>query len=235
MSHSCLTFSYLDPKYAEASYQFDSISGKMQHDRVAGMKVVEALMKEQYLPLLMTAGYHVVHTIPVWTGGNIPIGAFTNFHFHIISETVDIPKTLEDLYKLNNPVIMIAGVGSMKALPELSLPPGRPAPMGGLMRHGTVILSHSRFLEHDLLRVCSAVNAKTAFFPVFFVSQGQDWKTLAESGKGKSSDFKFEKDSSLGELHYKWHYENIRKWPNESTGSSSSSEPTYTFSCVYTF
>ena len=198
---------------------------------VARMKVtVLPTLTEQYLPLLMTAGYHVLHTVPVWTGGNPPIGAFTDFHFRVISETVDIPRTIEGHY--DDPVIMIAGVGPTKALPELGLPPDWLIPLGRLMRSGVVILSHSLFLEPELLKVCSAVNANTTLVQV----HGQNWGTWAEGRKHEPSDFKFVPgdDSAVGERRYKWCHKD--GWVNVplAWGGSSSYLPNHTFSCVYT-
>ena len=238
-SHSRLTLMYPDADFVPTFSHFDGLfSENVQRSSILKVKALSTLIREQYLPSLMTAGYHVVHTIPVWKGGNLPIGAFTDFHFRVVSETVVTRKTLKGRSHCNDPIIMIAGVSSSKSLPQLrlDLPFAWLIRMGRLMRSGSVILSHNLFLEPKLLKICSAVNALTTLVPFFTGLNGPNWGLRLvpwaedEDRKHVSSNFELETDCPVeGELRYGWQHE--ARWTYEQLGHSFSSRQKYTASC----
>ncbi|KAI0093282.1 hypothetical protein BDY19DRAFT_903047 [Irpex rosettiformis] len=230
---------FKDAEFVPTFSQFTGLfSNGVHRESIIKINALLALIREQYFPMLMAAGYHVVYTIPVWKGSNAPAGAFTDFHFRVSSETVITRKTLKGRSHSNDPVIVIIGTTTARPLPQLrhDFPLNWLICMGRAMRSGSACISHNLFLHPKLLELFSAVNAMTTMVPFFTGLNGPNWGLRLvpwaedEDRKHVSSNFKLEENSCVAdELRYGWQHE--ARWTYEQLGSSWSSHQKYTASC----
>jgi hypothetical protein len=169
-----------------------------------------------YLKAFALAGYHIVHSTPVFEGETET--RITATTFQVVSKTTITIKNVS--HKHDSPVIVVCGMTHGRPLPT--------APVKwsvGLVPRGgnSVCLGYNSFLKKVLARF-ALVNARTTIVPRF-PSEGEDeWKVYLTTWDknrhrgNRDCGWKLVKGSeSLGALEYQWDHLDV--WSYERHGS----------------
>ncbi len=163
------------PAFSHFAGLFPNLGNALQ-ESLAKVKALVTHIRDEYLPKLMRAGYHILHTVEVSKDRKGRLGELTDFRFRVASDTPVTSRTLKNSHQ-SDPVIILAGVTTDKPLPELPL--DHPLPwlvrMGRIMPSGAVCLSHEMFFEPEVLTCFSAVNAMTTMTSFFTKVDKAEW------------------------------------------------------------
>jgi hypothetical protein len=169
-----------------------------------------------YLKAFAHAGYHVVHSTPVFEGETET--RITATTFQVVSKTTITIKNV--IHKHDSPVIVVCGMTHGRPLPSVTIKWS----VNLVARGGnSVCLSYNSFLKSLLARL-ALVNAQTTIVPRFPNENEDEWKvyltTWAQHRHRKNRDcsWKLVKGSeSSGALEYQWDHLDV--WSYERHGS----------------
>jgi hypothetical protein len=191
----------------------------------------------------MNAGYHVIHSIPVFTHEQqgLPY-ALSDFTFQIHTDSEVTRQTLKSRANYNEPVIIILGTVYSYSIPAIKLnySPSWIARIARLSQCGAVTISKDIFLRNRVLDLLSQVNAATTMIPRFDGVRGDNWSLdlipwLQDTNrKNQATPFCLTRDVvKEGILHYDWkHHE---RWIYEVLAdgySRTQATHSYTVSCM---
>lgn len=197
-------------------------------------------IKKDYFQQLMSAGYHVLHTTPVWLGPDSPRYAVTDLKLHLHSEVEVTRQTVKSHVHGTEPVIVLLGMVQNRPAPitKVDFPAHWIARASRLSRTGILCVSRDVFLHRRVLSLLDKVNAATTLIPEFTGVRGDKWglklTTWAENVHRKQQPTPFTVEESRhakdGLLQYQWkHHE---RWIHELLGAQQRTKQTYTVSCM---
>lgn len=221
-------------------HEFSSFEGLFYaQDRHAIDKIqaVVTYIQSYYFPQLVSSGYHILYTVPLWKGGvERPAHALTDVVFHIYAQSTIGRYNWGQISSSTEPALVILGMTNYRVLPALYL-----KYVGSwLIRatrgisYGSIALSKRVFLEERLRPLLSRINAVTTIVPLPFTIENGNWKleltTWADSSvrRGSDSNWVLEQADS-GVLKYYWKH--LDGWTFLHEGSDSSTNGSYNVLC----
>lgn len=211
----------------------------LKRQSISRVHVLIRHIKNDYFQKLMSAGYHVLHTTPMWRGPGSPPYAVTDLKLHLHSEVEVTRQTVKNQVHGTEPVIILLGMVDHRPTPitKVDFPANWIARASRLSQSGTICVSRDIFLHFRVLSLLAEVNASTTMIPEFTGVRGDKWglqlTTWAESTHRKHQPTPFTVDPSdakEGFLQYQWkHHE---RWIHELLGAQQRTKQSYTVSCM---
>ncbi|KAI0700946.1 hypothetical protein BC835DRAFT_322712 [Cytidiella melzeri] len=228
----------LDAQFLPELSNFNGLFTDLKRESIVRVKTLLSLVREHYFEQLMSAGYHVIQTVPVWLRGHeAPPYALTDFVFHVHSETEVTRQTLKSSVHVNEPVIVILGMVNGRSMPAMKFSSDWIARAGRLSQCGAICISKDLFFNERVLKLLSKVNAATTMIPYFTGVHGDDWGLdlvrWSDDVKRKDQGSRFTLSDIPGKegvLLYSWkHHE---RWIYELLASNAQAKHSYTVSCL---
>ncbi len=238
----CIKLTFISE--AEFIHEFSRFEGLFtaQHKRpIDKVQAIVTYLRNYYFPQLVSAGYHVLHTNPVWKASpsiSLPCHALTSVVFHVYSKSTITRQTWSDLSRSAEPVIVVLGMSGGRPLPALQLQFSTEwvARANEGVSYGTLSLSRRVFLEERLLDLLSRVNAVTTVLPSFSGIEENKWnlELTTWANHPMRADrpcrfFRMDQGDLPGILKYKWEHRDV--WNYEHEGSKYIMNGTYSVSC----
>jgi hypothetical protein len=128
----------------------------------------------QYMKAFATAGYHIVHSTPIY-GADAEFG-WTSVDFRVVSRTTVTVTNVT--HKHEAPVIVVVGMSHDKPMPMITTIEWHAGLVIRSKRtsYGTAMLASKSFLERAILSRLELVNKMTTVVPRFPKAEEEEWK-----------------------------------------------------------
>lgn len=198
----------------------------------------------QYLHTLALGGYHIVHSVPVFSRGTSSTSPLTSVTCQVVSRhDIDVRNCLQRRKSADPPVIAVLGTCHNRPLSSSRLD----ADSLWVIRRraqglsGTACFSREAFLEGRVLHALSNINASTTLVANYVGVIEGEWQcdvslwNAHEYRKGTESRWKLQADQPAGYITYEWQHRDDRAHKHEgSYDNNLASEGESRLTCAYT-
>ena len=190
------------------------------------VQAVVMFIKEYYFAHIISAGYHILNSIPVWkTGSSPPSFGLTFVTFHVYCKHIVERQTWAQIPKEDEPAIVILGMTNFRPKPEiLSLGFSVNWVVQAIkgVSYGTVCISANSLMKERLLSILARINALTTLLPSFSDMDEGVWTIeLIAWSQHKNKQKRVcqwrDAEGEAGIPKYKW--EHHEEWTHKHSGT----------------
>ncbi|EKM54017.1 uncharacterized protein PHACADRAFT_196455 [Phanerochaete carnosa HHB-10118-sp] len=153
--------------FLHESSRFDGLLTVLNKRSIDKVQAAVVYLRDFYLKQLVSAGHHVLYTIPVLNRPSAELyQCLTSVVFHIYSETSS-EHSWNEQSRASEPIVIILGMCGGRPMPASALRYSTEwiVRVGRFSSYGTAAISGGLFLREKLLRKLSEINTRTTIIP----------------------------------------------------------------------
>ncbi|EKM54028.1 uncharacterized protein PHACADRAFT_257609 [Phanerochaete carnosa HHB-10118-sp] len=226
--------------FLHESSRFDGLFTAQNKRSIDKVQAAVVYLRDYYLKQLVSAGHHVLYTIPVLSRPSAELyQCLTSVVFHIYSKKISSEYNWNEQSRASEPIIIILGMCGGRPMPASVLQYSTEwvVRAGRFSSYGTAAISGGLFLRERLLRRLSEINTRTTVIPRFSGIERDTWKLKlscwSDHPERQNENCVFTLDPGSradGSLRYFWQHHD--KYNYEHRGGNYIMTGQYSVACI---